>query len=49
MIELEDIYDRLNLALTAYEAAEDSEDYDKGAALYEEVLDIAERLAGLIY
>lgn len=45
---IQNIYDSLCTALTAYEAAEDSEDYDKGYALYEEIVDIEERLASFI-
>ena len=45
---LKNIYDSLCLAITAYEAAEDSEDYDKGYALYEEIVDIEERLSSFI-
>lgn len=42
------IYNELCTAITAYEAAEDSEDYDKGYALYEEIADIEERLGSFI-
>ena len=45
---LTNIYDSLCTALTAYEAAEDSEKYDKGFALYSEIVDIEERLASFI-
>lgn len=47
-IEVEDILDRIDMAATEYEAADDSEDYDRGYALYEEVVDISERLTGLL-
>lgn len=47
-IEVEDVLDRIDIAVTAYEAADDSRDYDKGYALYEEVVDISERLTGLL-
>lgn len=43
---IQNIYDSLCTALTAYEAAEDSE--DKGFALYEEIVDIEERLSAFI-
>ncbi len=45
---LENIYDLLCAALTEYEAAENSEDYDRGFALYEEIVDIEERLGSFI-
>ena len=45
---LKNIYDSLCIAVTAYEAAGDSEDYDKGYALYEEIVDIEERLGSFI-
>ena len=45
---LKNIYDSLCTAVTAYEAADDSEDYNKGYALYEEIVDIEERLGSFI-
>ena len=45
---VQNVYDAICTALTAYEAADDSEDYDKGYALYEEIVDIEERLGSFI-
>ena len=41
---LQDIHNSLCIALTTYEAAEDSEEYNKGYALYEMVADINDYL-----
>ena len=45
---LQNIYDSLCYVLTAYEEADDSENYDKGAALYQDIVDIEERLGSFI-
>ena len=42
------VHDKLCTALTAYEAAEDSLDYDKGYALYEEIVDIENFLSSFL-
>ena len=49
----ESFYDRLCFALTAYEAVAENEDacdteYDRGFALYEEVVDIVNDMASVI-
>ena len=49
----ENFYDRLCIALTAYEANAENEDecdieYDRGFALYEEVVDIVNDMASEI-
>lgn len=50
---VESFYDRLCFALTAYEAVAENEDacdpeYDRGYALYEEVVDIVNDMAKAI-
>lgn len=47
-IEIEDIYDRICAALTEYECAESSDDYDAGAELYHEIVEVEEKLAALL-
>lgn len=44
-MEIESIYDRLCFALTAYEADCDDPEYDKGAALYNDIVDIVNDFA----
>lgn len=50
---LMEFYDRLCMALTAYEAVAENEescdpDYDRGYALYEEIVDIVNDMAEAI-
>lgn len=47
-IEIEDIYDRICTALTAYESADSSDDYDPGAELYNEIVEVEEKLSALL-
>ncbi len=49
-MKLMEFYDRLCMALTAYEAVAENEEscdpeYDRGYALYEEVVDIVDDMA----
>ena len=46
--ELMSIYDQLCTAVTAYEAANDVKDYNKGYALYQEAENIQSRLQRLL-
>ena len=42
---LVNVYDALCTSLTAYESADNSDDYDKGCELYKDIVEIEERLA----
>ena len=44
-LDIMSIYDRLCFALTAYEADTTDPEYDKGAALYNDILAVVEDMA----
>ena len=45
---LHNIYDAICAALTEYESAGDTEEYDKGFALYQDIVEIEEQLSSFI-